>query len=225
MAAIPNDIALTPLAPAAVDAALNWRYAVKTFDPTRKIDGPTWASLENSLVMSPSSYGLQPWKFLVIADPALRAELRPHSWNQSQITDASHLVVFLAQRQIQAAELERLISATSAIRGVPSDQLGFYRDLMQKDLVDGPRSQQIERWASNQVYIALGTFMTAAALLGVDTCPIEGFSPAEYDRILGLEASPYRSCVVCAAGYRDASDKYAGLAKVRYAASELVEHR
>jgi nitroreductase len=225
MAAIPNDIALNPLAPGAVDAALNWRYAVKTFDSTRRIDGPTWASLENSLVMSPSSYGLQPWKFLVIADPALRAELRPHSWNQSQITDASHLVVFLAQRQIQAAELDRLINATSAIRGVPSDQLGFYRDLMQKDLVDGPRSQQIERWASNQVYIALGTFMTAAALLGVDTCPIEGFSPAEYDRILGLETSPYRSCVVCAAGFRDAADKYAGLAKVRYAASELVEHR
>jgi len=88
----------------------------------------------------------------------------------------------------------------------------------------GPRSQQIERWASNQVYIALGTFMTAAALLEVDTCPIEGFSPLDYDRILGLESSPYRSCVVCAAGYRDASDKYAALAKVRYAPTELIEH-
>jgi nitroreductase len=175
--------------------------------------------------MSPSSYGLQPWKFLVVTDGPLRAELRPHSWNQSQITDCSHLVVFLAKRTIEATDLDRLIEATSTTRAVPGEQLAFYREMMQKDLIDGPRSQQIERWASNQVYIALGTFMTAAALLGVDTCPIEGFSPADYDRILGLETSPYRSCVVCAAGYRDASDKYAGLAKVRYEAGALIEHR
>lgn len=225
MAATPNQIALNPLAHGSLEAALNWRYAVKTFDASRQIEPSTWAALENSLVMSPSSYGLQPWKFLVITDGSLRAELRPHSWNQSQITDASHLVVFLAKRTITAADLDQLIHATSAVRGVPAEQLGFYRDLMQKDLLDGPRSQQIDRWASNQVYIALGTFMTAAALLGIDTCPIEGFSPPEYDRILGLDGSPYRSCVVCAAGFRDASDKYAGLAKVRYAPSELIEHR
>ena len=225
MAATPNQITLNPLAPGALDAALDWRYAVKTFDASRRIDPPTWAALENSLVMSPSSYGLQPWKFLVINDGALRAELRPHSWNQSQITDCSHLVVFLAKRTIEAPDLDRLIDATSATRGVPTEQLAFYREMMQKDLIDGPRRQVIERWASNQVYIALGTFMTAAALLGVDTCPIEGFSPADYDRILGLESSPYRSCVVCAAGYRDGADKYAGLAKVRYAPAELIEHR
>ena len=225
MAATPNQIALSPLAPGSLEAALNWRYAVKAFDASRPIEPTTWAALENSLVMSPSSYGLQPWKFLVISDGALRAELRPHSWNQSQITDASHLVVFLAKREITASDLDQLIHSISAVRGVPAEQLGFYRDLMQKDLLDGPRSQQIERWASNQVYIALGTFMTAAALLGVDTCPIEGFSPPDYDRILGMEGSPYRSCVVCAAGYRDASDKYADLAKVRYAPSELIEYR
>lgn len=225
MAAKPNQIALNPLAPGALDAALNWRYAVKTFDATRRIEPSIWAALENSLVMSPSSYGLQPWKFLVITDAALRAELRPHSWNQSQITDGSHLVVFLVKRAITPADLDQLIHTTSDLREVPAEQLGFYREMMQKDLIDGPRSQQIERWASNQVYIALGTFMTAAALLGVDTCPIEGFSPAEYDRILGLETSPYRSCVVCAAGHRDASDKYADLAKVRYLPSELIEHR
>ena len=225
MTATPNQIALHPLAPGSLEAALNWRYAVKAFDASRQIEPTTWATLENSLVMSPSSYGLQPWRFLVITDGALRAELRPHSWNQSQITDCSHLVVFLVKRAITPADLEQLIDTTSAVRGVPTDALGFYRELMQKDLIDGPRSQQIERWASNQVYIALGTFMTSAALLGVDTCPIEGFSPPEYDRILGLESSPYRSCVVCAAGHRDVSDKYAGLAKVRYAPAELIEHR
>jgi nitroreductase len=206
-------------------SALCWRYATKAFDAGRRIPPDTWTALEQVLVLSPSSYGLQPWKFLVIDDPALRTELRPHSWNQSQITDASHLVVFLAQRSITEPDLERLIAATSQARGVPAEQLAGYRELMAKDLVHGPRSERIGTWASNQVYIALGTFMTAAALLGVDTCPIEGFSPPDYDRILALENSPYRSAVVCAAGYRSPDDKYAGLAKVRYPAAELIEHR
>lgn len=211
--------------PRTVQEALQWRYATKMFDAARTIPAELWSSLEQSLVLSPSSYGLQPWKFLVIEDPALRSELRPFSWNQSQITDASHLVVFLARRTIDAADLDRLIEATSTIREQPIEQLAFYRSMMQKDLLDGPRSALIDQWSTNQLYIALGTFMTAAALLGVDTCPIEGFSPPDYDRLLGLEASPYRSAVVCAAGYRSADDKYASLAKIRYSAAELIEHR
>ena len=214
----------TATSTASLLAALHWRYATKVFDNSRSIDPTTWSALEEALVLTPSSYGLQPWKFLVIDDPALRADLRPFSWNQSQITDASHLVVLLARRTIAASDLDRLIQATSEARGLPLDQLGFYRDLIQKDLVDGPRSAFIDQWSTNQVYIALGNFMTAAALLEVDTCPIEGFSPPDYDRLLGLEASPYRSAVVCAAGYRAADDKYASLAKVRFKASELVEH-
>lgn len=211
--------------PGTVLEALQWRYATKMFDAARTIPAELWSSLEQSLVLSPSSYGLQPWKFLVIEDPALRSDLRPFSWNQSQITDASHLVVFLARRTIDAADLDRLIEATSMIREQPIEQLAFYRSMMQKDLLDGPRSALIDQWSTNQLYIALGTFMTAAALLGVDTCPIEGFSPPDYDRLLGLEASPYRSAVVCAAGYRSADDKYASLAKIRYGAAELIEHR
>jgi nitroreductase len=202
-----------------------WRYATKVFDPNRTIDAATWEALENVLVQSPSSYGLQPWKFLVISDPTLRQQLRPESWNQSQITDASHLVVFLVQRRIGPTEADRLIDTMARTRGLDPDQLASYRQMIDVDLIHGPRSQQIERWASNQVYIALGTFMTAAALLGVDTCAIEGFDPLAYDRILGLEESAYRSCVVCVAGYRSESDKYASLAKVRYPASELIERR
>jgi nitroreductase len=205
--------------------ALQWRYATKAFDAARTIPAGLWSSLEQTLVLSPSSYGLQPWKFVVIDDPALRSELRPFSWNQSQITDASHLVVFLAKRTIDGADLDRLIEATSTIREQPIEQLAFYRSMMQKDLLDGPRSALIDQWSTNQLYIALGTFMTAAALLGIDTCPIEGFSPPDYDRLLGLDTSPYRSAVVCAAGYRSADDKYASLAKIRYTAAELIEHR
>ena len=205
--------------------ALRWRYATKAFDPGCQIDAPTWGALEQALVLTASSYGLQPWKFLVITDPAIRAELRPHSWNQSQITDCSHLVVLLKKRVITAADADRLIAATAGDRGLDPSLLEGYRKMIQVDLIEGPRRQVIGAWAANQVYIALGNLLTSAALLGVDTCAIEGFSPPDYDRILQLESSDYQSCVVCACGYRSADDKYASLAKVRYAATDLVEHR
>jgi len=205
--------------------ALRWRYATKAFDPGRQIDAASWDALEQALVLTASSYGLQPWKFLVITDPALRAELRPHSWNQSQITDCSHLVVLLKKRVITAADADRLIAATAGDRGLDPSLLAGYRQMIQVDLIDGPRSQVIGGWAANQVYIALGNLLTSAALLGVDTCAIEGFSPPHYDRILRLESSDYQSCVVCACGYRSADDKYSFLAKVRYAAAVLIEHR
>jgi len=214
-----------PIAAADLLDSLTWRYATKQFDSERTIPPQTWQALERSLVLTPSSYGLQPWRFLVIDEPALRAQLRPFSWNQAQITEASQLVVFLARRQIEASDLDRLITATAAARAQDTEQLAGYRELMHKGLVAGPRNAHIGAWSSNQVYIALGTFMMAAALLGVDTCPIEGFSPPDYDRLLALEGTPYRSCVVCAAGYRSADDKYASLAKVRYPLDELVEHR
>ena len=205
--------------------ALRWRYATKAFDPSRRIPSDTWQTLESALVLTASSYGLQPWKFLVITDPALRAQLRPHAWNQSQITDCSHLVVLLKKREILAADADRLIQATATARGIDTSVLEAYRQMIQVDLIDGPRSQAIGQWSANQVYIALGNLLTSAALLEVDTCAIEGFSPAEYDRILKLEDSEYQSCVVCACGYRSAEDKYASLAKVRYSASDLIEHR
>jgi nitroreductase len=205
--------------------ALRWRYATKTFDAGRQIDPSTWATLEQSLVLTASSYGLQPWKFLVITNAAIRAELRPHSWNQSQITDCSHLVVLLKKRVITAADADRLVQTTASTRGIEASLLDGYRNMIQVDLIEGPRSQVIGQWAANQVYIALGNLLTSAALLGVDTCAIEGFSPADYDRILGLESSDYQSCVVCACGYRSADDKYASLAKVRYSSTDLIEHR
>jgi nitroreductase len=205
--------------------ALQWRYATKVFDAERQIDAATWNCLEEALVLTASSYGLQPWKFLVITDAAIRAELRPHSWNQSQITDCSHLVVMLKKRTITAADADRLIEATASTRGIEASVLDGYRQIIQVDLIDGPRSQVIGQWSANQVYIALGNLLTSAALLGVDTCAIEGFSPPDYDRILNLESSDYQSCVVCACGYRSSDDKYASLRKVRYSAADLIEHR
>ena len=204
--------------------ALNWRYATKVFDSGRKIPADVWQTLEHALALSPSSYGLQPYRFLVINDPAKRAELLPHSWNQKQVVDASHYIVFTARTRMTEADVENLIARTTDVRKIPASSLNFYRDMMLGDLVKGPRSQFAHEWATRQAYIALGNLMTCAAVLGVDACPMEGFVPAEYDRVLGLGDSGYASVVCCALGYRAASDKYAGLAKVRFEIKDLVRY-
>jgi nitroreductase len=202
---------------------LNWRYATKVFDPAQKIPADVWQTLERALVLSPSSYGLQPYRFLVIHDPAKRAALLPHSWNQKQVVDASHYVVFTARTKMTEADVSKLIARTTDVRKIPAESLNFYRDMMMGDLVKGPRSRIAHEWATRQAYIALGNLMTCAALLGVDACPMEGFVPTEYDRVLGLENSGYASVVCCALGYRAANDKYASLPKVRFELRELVQ--
>ena len=202
--------------------ALRWRYATKVFDPTKKIPAETWETLKQALILTPTSYGLQPYRFLVIESPAKRAELLPHSWGQKQVVDASHFIVFTVQIKVTQAHVDRLINHTSRVRQVPPDFLNSYRGMMLNDLVSGPRSKIAREWAAHQAYIALGNLMTCAAVLGVDACPMEGFVPAEFDRVLGLNGSGYASVVCCALGYRSVSDKYAGLAKVRYAEADLL---
>ncbi len=202
--------------------ALNWRYATKKFDGARRIPEDTWLALEESLVLTPSSYGLQPWQFLVVTDPAVRRSLVAHSWNQSQPADCSHFVVFAARTSVDEALVDRWIARTAEVRGIPATVLGGYRNGMISDLVRGPRSAQAAEWATRQSYIALGQFMASAAVLGIDTCPMEGIVPAEYDRLLGLEGSGYVTVVACAAGYRAAADKYATAPKVRYLGSEVI---
>jgi nitroreductase len=203
--------------------SLNWRYATKIFDATKKIPTATWQALEQSLVLTPTSYGLQPYKFLIINNPAKRAELLPHSWSQKQVVDASHFVVFTARTEMKETDVDKLIQRTCKVRSIPAESLNFYREMMLKDVVNGPRGKKAHEWAARQAYIALGNLMTCAAVLGVDTCPMEGLSPTEYDKILDLNGSGYATVVACALGYRAAEDKYAGLKKVRYETSDLVK--
>ena len=206
-------------------AALNWRYATKKFAPAKKISDATWAALEQTLILTPTSYGLQPYKFLVLTDPALRAQLVPFSWGQTQPVDCSHYVVMAARAHNTEADVAHYIARMAEVRGMPAEALDSFKKILLGDVVHGPRGQMALEWAARQSYIALGNFMTAAALLGVDTCPMEGFEPAKYDEILGLPAQGFRAVVACAAGYRADDDKYAALPKVRFPASELIEHR
>jgi nitroreductase len=216
---------MSPCAPDTLIHALNWRYATKVFDPARKISGTDLKTLEQSLVLTPSSFGLQPYRFLVISDPKLKARLREASWGQAQITDCSHLVVFLARQQMTEADVDRLIQRTTEVRGVPAEALAAYKSMMVGTLVTGPRAATVPEWAARQAYIALGQFMASAALLGLDACPMEGLDPDQYDGILELKDTPFHTVVACAVGYRAESDKYASLPKVRFPIEELVEQR
>jgi nitroreductase len=203
--------------------ALQWRYATKVFDATKKIPADLWAALEQTLVLTPTSYGLQPYKFLVVQDAATRAALLPHSWGQKQVVDCSHFVVFLARTEMKEADVDKLIKRTLELRKLPAGALDAYRGMMLSDVVNGPRGKVAHEWAARQCYIALGNLMTAAAILGVDACPMEGLVPAEYDKILKLEGSGYKTVVACPLGYRAAGDKYATLPKIRYETAELVK--
>jgi nitroreductase len=202
--------------------ALEWRYATKVFDATKIIPADMWAALEKTLVLTPTSYGLQPYQFLIVQDAAKRAALLPHSWGQKQVVDCSHFVVFTARTEMKEADVDKLIKRTGELRKLPADALNAYRGMMLDDVVNGPRGKTAHEWAARQAYIALGNLMTAAAVLGVDACPMEGLAPAEYDQILKLEGSGYKTVVACALGYRAAGDKYARLAKVRYQTADLV---
>lgn len=214
---------MSPIATQQLLEALNWRYATKVFDANKMIPADIWSALEQALVLTPTSYGLQPYQFLVVRDAAKRAALLSHSWGQKQVVESSHFVVFAARTEMIAADVARLISRTSAVRGIPPEKLDFYRDMMMGDIVDGPRGKLAHEWAARQCYIALGNVMTCAAVLGVDACPMEGIDPLQYDQILGLHGSGYQTVVALALGYRAADDKYATLPKVRYELADLVK--
>ena len=203
---------------------LQWRYAVKKFDPARKIPAADWDTLEQALVLTPSSFGLQPWKFVVITDQATKEKLVPASWNQRQVAEASHVVVFAVRKPLMESDVDRYIALTAEIRSVAVESLAGFKKMMMGSLVPPPPGFDIHHWASLQAYIALGNFMTSAAMLGIDTCPMEGIVPAKYDELLGLPQEGYGTVVVGVAGYRAADDKYASLPKVRFPVADVVRH-
>jgi nitroreductase len=215
---------MTPIATSQLTAALDWRYATKQFDPTKKVPADLWAALEHALVQSPSSFGLQPWKFIVVTDPAVKAKLLPVSWGQAQVVDCSHHVVFAMRKGVDEAFVDKFLARQIELRGDTVESLAGYRGMMVGFLQKITAAGQLDAWATKQCYIALGQFMASAALLGVDTCPMEGINPAAYDEVLGLTGTEFATVVACAVGYRAESDKYAAAKKVRFPAADLVRH-
>lgn len=204
-----------------VKQQLNWRYATKKFDPNRKIPPEIWEVLEESLRLAPSSFGLQPWRFVVVNNPDIRAQLVEHSWGQKQVVDASHLIVLALQKDIGIDDVDRYINYMAQVQGIPGENLQGFGKMIKGFLTHPPYPLNLEEWAARQVYIALGQLMTTAAFLGIDTCPMEGFIPEKYDELLGLTGTRYRSVVVCPVGYRAEDDKNAHRRKVRYPKSDV----
>jgi len=214
---------MTPITDSQLLAALHWRYATKKFDPAKKISAATWAALEQALILAPSSFGLEPWKFVVVTDPAVKQTLVAASWGQTQPADCSHLVVFAFHKNLGPEAADQLIARTVATRGGTAAALDGYKGMILQSLAGAKAGGYLDTWQSRQVYIALGQFMAAAALLGVDTCPMEGIAPAQYDELLGLAGTPYTTLCACAAGHRSADDKYAAAPKVRLPATEVIK--
>jgi nitroreductase len=204
--------------------ALNWRCAAKKFDPAKKIPADIWAALEQALVLAPSSYGLQPWKFIIVQDPATRQKLSAVSWGQTQPVECSHYVVFTVRKNLGAGDVDRYLDRIVEVRGGTKDTLKGYRDIVLGSLEKARAGGYLDTWQSHQVYIALGQFMASAALLGVDTCPMEGIEPPKYDEILGLAAQGCTTLCACAAGHRSADDKYATAKKVRFKPADVIVH-
>jgi len=213
---------MTPVSTTTLLDALHWRYAARKFDPAKTIAPDVWDALEQSLVLAPSSVGLQPWKFFVITDPAVRARLHPAAWNQAQVIDASHFVVFAVRRNLDAAHVDRHLARMVEVRGGTLEALAKFRAMAVGNLDQARAEGRLDTWQSHQLYIALGQFVAAAALLGVDTCPMEGFEPEKFDVILDLPAQGMTSVVCCAAGYRASDDRYAALKKVRFKTEDVI---
>ena len=150
------------------------------------------------------------------------ARLVPAAWNQSQVADCSHFVVFTVRRDIGADHVDRHIARMAEVRGVTAESLGGFRQMITSNIEKARAEQRLDTWQAHQVYIALGQFMASAAVLGVDTCPMEGFEPVKFDEILALTGTGWASVVACAAGYRAADDKYATAKKVRFKPDDVI---
>ena len=210
------------VAPETMLAQLQWRYATKKFDPARKIAPELWSQIERAPVLSPSSYGLQPWKFVVVTDPEMRKTLHPVSYNQAQILDASHLVVFAAKNPPTEANVDRYVARTADVRGKTVAELAGFKQMMMGSL-SRMTPEAAFNWAARQTYIALGVFLSMCAAVGVDACPMEGFQPEKYDEILGLKAKGFTAVAIATAGYRSPDDPAAKSAKVRFDVNDVIE--
>lgn len=199
--------------------ALKWRYAVKSFDPTKKLTKDQLNVIQEGLLLSASSMGMQLMEFIIIENQELKSQLKPFSYHQPQIADCSHLVIMCRKSKTEQKHIDEVIQRVSEVRQVKTDVLTGYASMMGTALTMDTDFQF--SWMENQVYLALGNLLTICALERIDSCPIEGFVRKEYDKLLGLPQKGLQSVVVCALGFRAENDKYAHLTKVRKKKEQL----
>ena len=200
----------------------NWRYATKKFDSTKKVSDNDLNTLKEAIRLSASSYGLQPYKVLIIENPETKALLQPASWGQSQVVDASYVIVFAIETNFGNKNIDKYINNLIETRGIPSESIQGYSDFMKMKINDLTEEQK-NIWTAKQTYLALGNLLNAAAELKIDVTPMEGFVPDQYDEILGLKEKGLHATLVACVGYRHDEDDTQHYAKVRKPKSELFE--
>lgn len=202
---------------------LQWRSAIKNFDNTKKISPEKINELLDAVQLSPSSAGLQPYRVLVVEDADTRAKLLGHAYNQAQITDASAVIVFAAETQVDADLVKKYIDLIASVRQIDRSTLDGFESVINGGINSRTAEENIT-WAHKQAYIALGVLLTAAADLQIDACPMEGFNPAAFDEVLGLKEKGLTTSVIAAVGYRADADVYSKVAKVRRPTEEFLIH-
>ncbi|CAN5117673.1 NAD(P)H-dependent oxidoreductase [soil metagenome] len=204
-----------------VTEGLKWRYAINKFDIEKKLSEEQLVSLLDAMILTPSSFGLQPWKFIVVTNPEIRTRLQEAGYSQPKISEASHLIVIAVEKHIDDALVEKYMQSISEIRNVPRENLNGYADMIKGTIVSKQTDAARVEWATKQAYIALGVLVTAGAVEGIDVAPMEGFDPQKFDEILGLDKLNLESKVIAAVGFRAPDDPVSQMKKVRYSKEEV----
>jgi nitroreductase len=200
---------------------LQWRYATKKFDTTKKLTESELAILKEAFNLTALSYGLQTLKLVIVEDKSLRENLVPLSYGQRQVADASHLFVLCIQKEIDERDVHEHFHTVKNVRSTPDSILEPFKEHLISTIEAMPNEKKVA-WATKQAYIALGNLMTVCAVEGIDSCPMEGFIPQELDKALGLDTRGLSSVLMLPVGYRAKDDMFAELKKVRKQLSDTI---
>ena len=200
---------------------LQWRYATKRFDPSKKLSKEKLDILKQAFNLTATSFGLQPLKLVVVSNQSIKEKLVPFTFNQPQVRDASHVLVLCIEKEIDANFIVDHFKRVEDTRNTPRKILEPFEENLVNSFAE-KHTTEIREWMSNQLYLALGALLTVCAIENIDSCPMEGFEPENYNRLLGLTEKGLESVIVLPVGYRDESDFFISLKKVRRGVDELV---
>lgn len=201
--------------------ALRWRYATKKFDSDKILPKEKVEVLKQAFNLTATSYGLQPIKMVVIHNKNLQEKLRNFSYNQEQVSSASHLLIICIEDKIDPEFIEKYFKRVKHIRETPDEVLDPFKEFLVEDFKNKP-SDEIHHWSVNQAYLSLGTLLTVCATEGIDACPMEGFEPSKYDELLNLKEHNLKSVLVLPVGYRAKDDMFSEFKKVRRPLEEVI---
>lgn len=200
--------------------ALKWRYATKQYDTEKKLSTEQVQTMKDALRLAPSSFGLQPWHFVMVEDAELRKKLRAAGYDQPQITEASHFLVLAAEKNVDASLVDAYMKNIAKTRGISEESLDGFRTMLNGS-IEMKGETGAHEWAVRQTYIALGVLLSVAGAEGIDATPMEGFDPSQFDQILGLDKQGLKSYVMVALGFRKDDDPASKMEKVRLSEEEV----